>query len=387
MAPPSHTGLRLLEVTQRFPPALGGVEAHVGRLAAELSAAGASVTVATTDLLRDRPFLRGRAPPAPEGIPVHRHRAVPFFPAPHGLGIGSPGLFREVLRADVDVVHAHAFGYPPTWAGALARALGGPPLVVTPHMDEGTGTRISRRYAVSVARWTLRRADRVIALTRREAGLLASLGVPPERITVIPNGVDLSEFGARPAPPSSPTVRVLYVGRFYPRQKGLDVLIRALAEIPKRTPVSLRIVGEDWGGTEELLRLAASLGVRPRVEFTGAISRSAVLTEYKGADLFVLPSRFEPFGIVLLEAMAAGLPIVATRVGGVPEVVEEGRTAVLVPPGDPTQLALAIGELARDAGRRQVLGALGRERARQFSWPTLVPQFLRLFTEVAEAGR
>lgn len=375
--------LRVLEATQRFPPAVGGVERHVAQLTRELRARGVQVEVATTDLQRDEPFARLPPGEAPLEAGVRRHRALPWGVAPHGLGIAAPGQLADLLRTECDVVHAHAFGYAPTWFGRLASALREIPLVVTPHVDEGSGSSLSRAYARLVARGTLVGAARVIALTRLEAAYLERLGVPRDRLRVLPNGIDLEEFrGVAPSPPH-PGLRLLFVGRVYPRQKGLDTLVDALARLPPSLGAELRVVGEDWGARAGLEARARRLGVLDRITFTGRVPRAELLTEYGRSDLVVVPSRFEPFGIVLLEAMAAGRPVVASRTGGIPEVVEEDRTARLVSPGDPVELSEALTALGEDPGRARALGEAGRERVVRFSWPVLAPRFVELFQELA----
>jgi glycogen synthase len=385
---PRLDGVRILELTQRYPPALGGVERHVERLAHELALAGARVEVVTTDLRRDRPFTREIFDPSLGPVQVRRHRAVRWLRDRRGLTIAAPGMLADALRARVDIVHAHAFGYFPTWVGRITRSLRNIPLVVTPHSDRGEGTDRSHLYGAAVARATLRKAERTIALTRLEAAWLESLGVKAERIRVIPNGIDLTEFAALPPRRShSGGPRVLYVGRLQPEQKGLETLVEAFAQLPRALDAQLRFVGEDWGGLARIVQVAHDRDVTDRVSTTGPVSRPELLAEYSSSDLFVLPSRFEPFGIVLLEAMAAGLPVVATRVGGIPEVVDESRTALLVSPGDALSLADAIRRVLTDPALAARLGATGRQHVERFSWPRLVPEYLQTFSEMIAGGR
>ncbi|HUZ80315.1 MAG TPA: glycosyltransferase family 4 protein [Thermoplasmata archaeon] len=378
--PHAGSDLRIVELTQRFPPAIGGVERHVKDLATNLHRTGASVEVITSDLYRDRPFTRLFTASEPLPFPVRRHRAFRGFPAPHGLGIAAPGMAWDALRLTHAIVHAHAFGFFPTWAGRLAQQLRGLPLVITPHFDGGSGSRL---YARAVARGTLAGADRVVALTQSEAISLATLGVDRERIRVIPNGIGTEDFLPRRGPrPDAGPVTILYVGRIDPEQKGLDDLLRAVALLERPEAVSVRLVGEDWGGATALRSLATGLGIDHVIIWTGAVPQDSLRREYASADLFVLPSHFEPFGIVLLEAMAAGLPVLATRVGGIPEVVADGVTGSLVPSGDPSALAHALDRLASDPLLRTRLGDCGRTRALDFSWPRLIPKFLELFHEL-----
>jgi len=380
--------MRVLEVTQRYPPALGGVEIHVEAIARGILAAGHEVEIVTTDLARDRPFTRLRTAPPTDPFPVRRHRAVHFLPAPHGLGIVAPGMGFDLLTARADVVHAHAFGMAPTWLAVAARRLRSTPLVIETHADAGRRTSGSRAYARAVTRLTLRPADRIVVQTHLEANLLVSLGAPADRIALIPDGIDLAEFAGLAARASSSRgTTVLFVGRLYPEQKGLDPLVRAMARLPRELGLELRLVGEDWGGVELVNRLGRELGVRDRITMTGPLPREALLQEYARADLFVLPSLFEPYGIVLTEAMAAGVPIVASRVGGIPEVVAEGANALLCPPNDPVALAEAIERLARDRELRARFASAGRVRVEQFSWNRVIPQWIRLFETVVSGRR
>jgi glycogen synthase len=377
--------MRVMEVTQRYPPALGGVEIHVEAIARALHAEGHGVEVVTTDLARDRPFARLPPTPSVDPFPVRRHRAVRTIPAPHGLGIVAPGMLPDLLSARVDIVHAHAFGMAPSWLAGVARRLRTTPLVIETHADAGRGTSGSRTYARAVTRLTLRPADRIVVQTNLEAKWMESLGAAPGRIAQIPDGIDLTEFAGRPArPPASECRTVLFVGRLYPEQKGLDPLVRAFALLPKELGLRLRLVGEDWGGRALVARLARELGLEDRITMTGPLPRTELLREYASADLFVLPSLFEPYGIVLTEAMASGLPIVASRVGGIPEVVSEGENALLCPPNDPQSLATALERLARDGALRARLSRGGFARVEQFSWTRVIPQWVRLFESVIE---
>ncbi len=375
--------LRLLELTQRYPPAIGGVEQHVERLVRHARASGFQVEVSTTDLDRDHPLRR-----LPSGAPalpgVRRHTAVEAFPAPNALGVAAPGMLADALRTRADVIHAHAFAHFPTWAGAMARRLRGTPLVVTPHFDAGSGSEATRLFSAFVARSTLAPAARVVSQSPTESRLLAAAGVDPGRIVEIPTPIDLAEFPGplEPRPDRTRPV-VLFVGRLNVAQKGLDLLLEAVAGLPEPARPDLRIVGEDWGDGAALRALAHRLGVSETVHLTGALARSQVIQEYARADLFVLPSRFDSAPVVVREAMAMGLAVVATRVGGVPEMLRDGEEGLLVPPGAPKPLAAAIRELLEDPTRRSRLGGNGALTSRRCSWEELGPRYVAMFQEVA----
>ncbi len=377
--------MKVLELTQRFPPAIGGVEEHVYHLARGLWQAGDDVEVLTTDLLRDTPFARLQSIPTTDGVAVTRVRAWKLFEAPHGLGVAAPSMLRAALKRHPEILHAHGYGYFPTFAGSLGTALDGSALVITPHSDAGRPSRAKRMFDSIVPKLTLDRAHHVIAVSRHEAAHLTTLGVSAERISVIPNGIDLSEFESlNPTRRNGSPLTGLFVGRVYPSQKGLETLMSAAALLPRPASVRFRIVGEDWGGTSLLLRLAEQFGVRDQFTFTGRLDRRALLEEYANADFLVLPSYFEPFGIVLLEAMAAGLPVIASRVGGIPEVVMDGESGLLVAPGDTRSFAEAILRLSQDESLRTALGRKGRARAKGFAWASIVPEIRKLYSRTLE---
>jgi glycosyltransferase involved in cell wall biosynthesis len=379
--------VRVLELSQRFPPAVGGVEATLLELVEGLRAAGVDLEVYTTDLLRHRPFLRGRDLAEPPGVPVRRFRAIGLPSLPLGLGVLAPGMLPATFRSGADVLHAHAFGYFPTWVGAVARRWRSTPLVVTTHADPGRGTTFSRPYHRLVALGTLRWADRIVVQSRVESEFLTGLGVAAERLVTIPTGIRVSEFAPGPAARGSATVRFLTVGRLDLEQKGLRSLVEALGRLPAGLAWEADILGDDWGGLAPLRALANARGIAARLRVRPWAPRAEVRAAFRRADVFVLPSRFESFPRVLIEAMASGLPVVATRVGGVPEMCADGGNARLVPPDDPGALAAALEELATDPALRERFAVESRRRAERYDWSALIPRYVALFEELAGAPR
>jgi phosphatidyl-myo-inositol dimannoside synthase len=232
------------------------------------------------------------------------------------------------------------------------------------------------------ARWerlNTRRADLVVVTSRYSAEVARrEYGVPADRMTVVPEPIDLEAWDDRLAraerrPRPGPTV--LSVARLYPR-KRLGDLLRAGVILRGRIPdAQIRIVGRgpEWGS---LVGLHAELGLGDSVRLLGDLSIERLAEEYVNADLFCLPSVQEGFGIVFLEAMAAGLPVVACRAAAIPEVVLEGVTGVLTPPRDPAALAVAVEGLLRDPDRAGRLGAEGRRRAAGFTPRHVAERFL-----------
>lgn len=239
-----------------------------------------------------------------------------------------------------------------------------------------------RRLLTVQARWerlNCARADRVIVPSRYSASVAGELyGVEAARLAVVPEPIDLAEwrrlFGqARRAPASRPTI--LCVARLYPR-KRMEDLLEAAHALRRRIPrVQVRIAGDgpEWA---RLQRLHARLGLGDTVIFLGEVERSTLAVEYVGAHCFCLPSVQEGFGLVFLEAMAAGLPVVACRASAVPEVVLDRRTGLLVAPRRPAELAEALETVLGDEGLRRTLSEEGRRRVNDFDLDRVAGHFL-----------
>ena len=219
-------------------------------------------------------------------------------------------------------------------------------------------------------------ADRVIATSAYSSQRIIRLyGAEPARISVVPELIDLAtwEQSLREAGPvEHDAPRILCVAHLYPR-KGVQTLLRAFARL--RPAAVLRIVGI---GPEKsrLEHLARKLGIDDRVHFLGLLPFHDLTSEYRNATVFALPSAQEGFGIVFLEAMASSLPIVAGRAGAVPEVVEEGATALLIDPSDDVALARSLETLLDRPAMRTSMGSAGHARVRAYDAPIVARQFL-----------
>ncbi|MDQ6893945.1 MAG: glycosyltransferase family 4 protein [Acidobacteriota bacterium] len=229
----------------------------------------------------------------------------------------------------------------------------------------------------ALERLHVRRADRVVATSAHSARrIVADYGIPPDRIRVVPEPIDLARWSAALGPARGverAVPSVLCVAHLYPR-KNVDALLEAFARIRSRAMLRIAGTGPE---AEALGRRAARPDLAGRVELLGHVSFDALVAEYRRAEVFCLPSRQEGFGIVFLEAMAAGLPIVAARAAAVPELVVDGECGVLVPPDDVAALAAALESLLSDAELRSRLGVGGRRRVRDYDAPLIASRFLQ----------
>lgn len=284
-----------------------------------------------------------------EGWPVSALAAAPGF---------RPRLVLELARwfrrRQIDVVHAH--DEKPCIYGAPAARLAGVRCIV--HTRHGPRPQLTRRQAVLV-RLASRLTDHFVCVSQDAARLSIEQGVAADRVRTIWNGIDLERF-AYAGPCSNGPIAA--VARLVP-EKGLDYLVRAAAlAVRECTSLQVEIAG-DGPCLPELKRLAARLGVSGRVRFLGPVGDVSGLLAR--ASSFVLPSLSEGLSLTLLEAMARGLPVVATRVGGNCEVVVDGETGLLTPASDPAALAAAILRL-RDPRVGVQMGRAGRCRAEKY---------------------
>jgi glycosyltransferase involved in cell wall biosynthesis len=239
--------------------------------------------------------------------------------------------------------------------------------------------RVRFSFLSKLERRNARRADRVIVTSEYSRAVATeSYGISAEDVAVVPEGIDVESWAGftrdHRADPQSPTI--LSVARQY-RRKNTAVLVRAMQRVRGTLPTAcLRIVG-DGPELPRIRSLVRSLGLENAVTLVGSVQGlDEIREEFARADVFCLPSRQEGFGIVFLEAMAAGLPIVAADCGATPETAPHGEVSVLVGPDDVEGLATALVRLCEDAGERDRLAAGGAARWTRFGWPEVARKFL-----------
>ncbi|MBT1634653.1 glycosyltransferase [Clavibacter michiganensis] len=397
--------MRIAMISEHASPlaTLGGVDAggqnvHVAALSAALADEGHTVTVYTR---RDDEALPARVAFAPGVEVVHLDagpaRAVPKDELLPHMGELADGLLADWRTNRPDVVHSHFWMSGVAALDAAARlasspvgAASAPPVLHTFHALGSVKRRHLGAEDTSPAERTHlepgvgRRADAVIATCSDEAAELVRAGVDAARITVIPCGVDIGHFTPRAddaAGDDHAPMRVMVVGRLVPR-KGVDLAITALGILADRghRDVELVIVGgsgDAASATEDaearrLMDAARAAGVADRVRLHGRVSQADMPAVMRTADVVVCAPWYEPFGIVPLEAMASGVPVVASAVGGLTDSVVDGVTGILVPPRDPAAIADALGQLRADPARRRALGRAGRDRMEHgYSWATV----------------
>jgi glycogen(starch) synthase len=388
--------MRVLHLTPEYPPVIwGGLGTAVGGLANASAREGLEVAVLLVGgvlVLDQMEGQRGYGQPIPRWhgmgkecpVPVNPDGVVFFHVAPD-----------EAIRAGVelarswkpDVVHLHT-----GWLGHVARAIQqqiGVPFVFTVHSLD----RVEYQHGIFMWGWetqetAIAAANRVIAISNSERALIKEYC--PDvfaRVRVVGNGIDDLEQ-ARQAVRNRNAAGaplILYSGRFVDR-KGIRELLEAIPLVLDRIPEARVVLAGGYGGGAEIERTWLVDVLRPyreRVHFTGWLTPAEMAAWYAAADVLVVPSWYEPFGMVVLEGMLYGLAIAASDVGGPAEILEDGRTGILFPPRDARALADALIRLSGDPALRQRIASAGaRQVRRRWLWPRLVERMRAVYCEL-----
>ncbi|MGW2206304.1 glycosyltransferase [Streptomyces sp. NPDC001774] len=382
-ADPGRRARTVAVVAPYYAPHIGGVELyahHVAHAVAADPGMRAAVITASTTGRRTSVSVEDGVPVVRLGTWTSRYVNTPVNP------LWPLQLRRWLRRLRVDVVHAHA---PVPGLGELAVAVSGKrPAVMTYHAGTMVkGDRLRDRLLGCYERYAL---PRVFARTRALVAVSpASLASGRPGALEITPGVDVERF--TPGPKASTRPRTLvYVGRLDRTSpwKGVDVLLRAFATLADELPEArLRLVGGGDAAADHAA-LAEDLGITDRVEFTGPLTGASLVAEMRNAAVLVLPSltAAESFGMVLVEAMACATPVVGSDAGGIPYVITDEHTGLVVPRGDPQALAKACARVLNDGDLADRLGANGRRRAvEHYAWPALTDRYLDLFRSLAPA--
>ncbi|MEW6242832.1 MAG: glycosyltransferase family 4 protein [Bacillota bacterium] len=390
--------MRLLMMTWEYPPnVVGGLSRHVYYLSKALARSGVEVHVLTQGQ------HDGASDEAGGGVNVHRASSVNICPPDFlagvlqmNLSLLSRGyeLFEET--GGFDIIHAHDWlvGLP----GRMLKHRFKVPLVATIHATEaGRNHGIHnelQRYISDVEWWTTYEAWRVICCSnsmKREVMSLFSL--PGDKVHVVPNGVEPNEFvaahdGVARIEYAAPDEGIIfYVGRLV-QEKGVQILLSALRTLVDWGKKAKLVVAGTGPFEHQLKQIASSLGIAHHVYFTGHVPDVVRNKLYRWADVAVFPSLYEPFGIVALEAMAAGCPVVVSDAGGFPEVVTDGVNGLVAHAGDVRHLASKIAELMDNRGYAANLAKNAAQLVHtKYLWSKVAEDTLKVYSEVLDLYR
>ena len=373
--------MNILQGCVRYPPAPGGAETVVKAYSEGLRDLGHNVEVITTDLYTETPFVKKEMPNQVNGINVTRHKAFTISGEAHY--VLAPGMVQSFLSKKADVIHTHSYGYFQNHAGWIRERFQSTPWVITPHFHPswsmwGGAKRKTLRefYDKVIGKGTMDTADLITCVSEHEKEMLVSeIGVNEDNIKIIYNGINWEDWAEIPDDrkfrnkfPQVSERFVLFAGRLA-TNKGIPDLIEAM-KLEGSQRFDLVVMGADMGLGADLDQLSVSKNVK--MHRIGHVDDELYRSALSAAELLVLPSEYEAFGIVLLEAAAAHTPIVATNVGGIPEAMSESNNGLLVDYNDPEALSKAIFLVLDDDSLRKEMGVFGREFSKNFSWTKII---------------
>ena len=373
--------MKILIINYEFPPVGGGGGTASYYLSCELVRLGYEVDVLTSRFRN----LKGKE--TINGVTVYRvpvlrkRRDYCTFIEMLIFIISSFFVLSKLLKKKKYNFMQAFFSFPSGILGITSKILFGIPYIVSLRGGDVPGANPYRYKILHSILYPIQRKiwKNAIAITVLPGIVKQVLRLAPDlKYHVIPNGVDIKKFKSL-TKKRTDNIKIIYVGRLI-RRKGLKYLIQSIPKvIQNKNIVKFIIVGD--GPIRKILEtIAKKLRIEHVVDFQGFVSEEKLLKLYNKADIFVLPSLFEGFGNVITEAMASGLPVIATKVGAISEIVIDGKTGFLVPSKDSTALADAITKLIFDTKLRRKMGKAGRKRAETFySWNKIVKEYLVIY--------
>jgi glycosyltransferase involved in cell wall biosynthesis len=374
--------MRVALVGDEYYPDVGGAPRYAFELSLQLVKLGIEAVVVThahSGQPEEDEIAGVRIKRVKGFVPNHPHRAV------------SPLLFyrcyKYILDGEFDVVHGlDVYSSMALMVIPFARIFR-IPCVLTCHTVMDSAFLI---FLQRVLGWMFRVGDRLIAVSQASARFSRMLGFSEKRITVVPNGVDLScfngevdafsmreELGIGDEPLVVTALRLI-------KRKSPELLISAFARVLKVVPDAKLVIAGSGREEDNLSRQIQSLNITNSVFMVGRLAKEKVAQLMAAADVFVLPSKMESFGLTLLEASAAGVPVVCSNAGGIPEVFQDGFDALLYPPGDDNAMAKAIMRLLQDRELAKTISANAVETASKFTWEMTAERTLQVYKEVLQ---
>ena len=379
----------------------GGMNVYIKQVAEELGRRGIWVDIFTRYHDREDPEIVQIS----DRARVIHITAGPYSDDKNNLLAHLPAFIRGILeytrreRISYDIVHSHYW-----LSGRIGLILGRHwhiPHVASFHTLAEVKMRArvgenETEHRASGERKIIAMADHVLAFSEHEKEAMVRLyGARPDKVGVIPGGVDTELFSPMDRDLARQTLGlqhsqiVLYVGRIEPL-KGVDILLRAVSQLDRSQLIRTIIIGGDLEGDQEIMRLKAlsvDLGISQFVSFMGSLEQQALPSYYNAADICVVPSYYESFGLVALEAMACGTPVIASRVGGLPTFVKDSLTGYLISWHCPESFADGLEVLLYSHGMRKFMGEAARETALGMGWPNVVDQLISLYKELLDSQR
>lgn len=379
--------MKIIQSTIRYYPALGGVEEYVKRISEGVALLGNEVCVFTSDLAQHTQSLTklNLGNESLNGVRVIREYTLPFRLRHYSF---MPFLPIKMFKENVDIIHGHCFMLFPMDVADLIARIKNKPFIFNPYFTQYCPSSfLGRLYRKTFGALAMA-AKVVITISDFEKRLIEKAGYRLKRSEMVSPGVDVNEFdNVKNNIYERYSVKgkkiVLFAGRI-DRNKGIDVLIKAARIVIRKFPeVIFFVAGADFGELENLKALISEYGLERYFIFSGPLSRSNLVSAFKYADIFAFPSRYEAFGIALIEAMAAKIAVVASNSSAIPFVIKHGETGLLFPLDDSQIFAEQLIYLLQNDKARSELAESGYEdTVKRFTWDSAVTKINAIYNDL-----
>lgn len=382
--------MHIIQVAPRFPPAIGGVEEHVYQISLELLKRGHNVTVITSNEVDGKiyPFqmevMKG----------IHVYRFPLFMPKLLREYWFIPNITRVFRRLKGDVVHVHGYRCLSSCTAVYLARFKHVPIVLTPHGVYPPRSPINALlkfiFDRTLGHSLLNFSNRIIALSEHNIRLILQIGASTKKIAIVPNGVNIDEYTNLQQSKKildelgSDGPLLLYVGRI-DWNKRLEKVVEAMPLILKEFPsAKFVIVGPDYAKyTNQLLDLAEKLKVKHSLVITGRVPRKKLLEFYSVANVFLLPSSYEGFGLSMLEAMSSKIPVIASPSGGPGDILTQGVHALLLKKATPDEIFKSVYAVLTDQQLRETLVKNAFEVVKEkYAWKSVVDELELIYKRV-----
>lgn len=382
--------MNIIQVVPRFPPAIGGMEEHVYQISLELLKLGHRVSIITSNEIDGKTYTCKEE--VIHGMQVYRYPL--FMPKMFREFWLIPDVLKAFQRLEADVVHAHGYRCLSSCTAIYLAHFKHTPTVFTPHgiypKRSFANMVIKSLFDHTLGRLLLSLSDRIVALTEHNRRLVLQLGASAEKIILVPNGVNLDEYAnlqrSKKALDDLCTDGpvLLYAGRI-DWNKQLEKVVFSMPLILKEFPYAkFVIVGPDYANyASSLLSLAVKLNVENSLIITGKVSKERLLEFYSIADIFLLPSSYEGFGLSMLEAMSSKIPVIVSSSGGPGDILSHGVNAILLKNVTPSEIFNAVYAILTDHSLREAIIKNAFELVkRRYTWKTVVKKLEMVYGQV-----
>lgn len=380
--------MRILQATIRYFPAVGGVEEYVKRISEGSVKFGNEVCVFTSDLAQhtDKLVKLKNNIQNINGVRIIRNYSFPVKLKHYPV---MPLLPLRILLKKFDLIHGHCFMSFPMDISGLASIIGKVPFVFNPYFTEiGFSSGLGRLYRATLGKLAMK-AGVVVVISEFEKRLIERSGYRVKRLEIVPPGVDNEEFDSVTYNVYNKYLEtknkkiILFVGRI-DHNKGVDTLIKASVSVLKKEPDTVFfLAGPDFGEMKNLKAMAEELGVAKSFIFSGQLERPDLVSAFKNADIFAFPSRYEAFGITLIEAMIAGKPVVANDCSAISFVIKHNKNGLLFPYDNWLALSDILVSLLKDENMRKEIAKKGcLDTKEKYSWQKTISAIVSIYNSL-----